>query len=323
MLDACNREIDYLRISVTDRCNLRCRYCMPAGGVAPVAHGELLTYEEILTICRCAARLGICKIKLTGGEPLARKGLAGLVQGLKAIDGIEQVTMTSNGVLLYDELPALAAAGLNAVNISLDTLDPARFEEITRRKGLETVLKSINLALELGLRVKVNCLPVRELNDGELLPLAGLARERPIDVRFIELMPIGCGKNLTPIPTGEIQRRLYAAYGEPAACEKKRGNGPAVYVTPAGFAGNIGFISAVSGGFCSSCNRIRLTSTGFLKLCLHYNRGVELRERLRGGISEEELTELLRGEIWRKPARHQFGGAPPDEERQMMSEIGG
>ncbi|RPF48917.1 cyclic pyranopterin phosphate synthase [Hydrogenoanaerobacterium saccharovorans] len=323
MFDLQNRNIDYLRISVTDRCNLRCVYCMPAEGIEPCLHDEVLTYEEILKVCRCAAALGICKIKLTGGEPLARKGTAELIRSLKAIEGIEQVTMTSNGILLYEQLPALAKAGLDAVNISLDTLDPDRFERITRRRGLDTVLKSIDLALELGLRVKINCLPVREFNGDHLMQMAELARTRPVDVRFIELMPIGYGKDLTPVPSCEIQEQLRQTYGELAPCNKKLGNGPASYFSIAGFQGNIGFISAVSTGFCGTCNRIRLTSTGFLKLCLHYNKGVELREYLRKGIEDADLTQLLQQAILQKPLQHHFGSHISDEEQHTMAQIGG
>ncbi|WP_312640415.1 GTP 3',8-cyclase MoaA [Hydrogenoanaerobacterium sp.] len=323
MIDLHNRNIDYLRISVTDRCNLRCVYCMPAEGIEACAHDEVLTYEEILKVCRCAAALGICKIKLTGGEPLARKGVAGLIRQLKEIDGIEQVTMTSNGVLLYEQLPALVEAGLDAVNISLDTLDPKRFEQITRGQRFDTVLKSIDLALQLGIRVKINCLPVREFNGDHLMQMAELAHTRPIDVRFIELMPIGYGKDLTPIPSSEIQELLYRTYGELTPCTQELGNGPASYFSLAGFQGNIGFISAVSTCFCSNCNRIRLTSTGFLKLCLHYNKGIELRDLLRGGISDADLTKLLRDAILEKPTQHQFGSHIVDEEQHTMAEIGG
>ena len=323
MVDLQNRTIDYLRVSVTDRCNLRCVYCMPAHGVKPVAHEELLSYEEIIKICRCAAALGIRKIKLTGGEPLVRRGMAGLIRNIKEITGIDEVTMTSNGVLLYSELPALAQAGLNAVNISLDTLNPQHFEAITRRKEEHPTLATIDKALELGMRVKINTVLLHEYNIDDFLELAELAHHRPIDVRFIELMPIGKGKEFTGVSTAEVKQRLAGAYGELIPCQKKLGNGPASYASPAGFVGNLGFISAVSVGFCSSCNRIRLTSTGFLKLCLHYDEGVELRELLRSNITEEALTEVLRSAILNKPERHSFGKKTTNEEKHNMSEIGG
>lgn len=323
MIDRQGRTVDYLRVSVTDRCNLRCVYCMPPQGVASVPHGDLLTYEEILRVCGSAARLGVRKIKLTGGEPLVRKGVDGLIRGLKGIDGIEQVTMTSNGILLEDQLDALVGAGLDAVNISLDTLDPARFEQITRHTGLETVLMAMDKALAHRLRVKVNVVPARELNEDQLLPLAELARERPIEVRFIEMMPIGCGKEFAPIASEEIKQRLEARYGALTPLSERLGNGPAEYVAVSGFRGHIGFISAVSMRFCEQCNRIRLTSTGFLKPCLHGSGGTELRPLLRGGITDDDLTERLRREIAAKPAHHCFGESRPDEERRTMAQIGG
>lgn len=323
MTDHQQRTVDYLRVSVTDRCNLRCVYCMPPEGIAPVRHDEVLSYEEILRVCGCAAKLGVRKIKLTGGEPLTRKGIDRLIHGLKCTQGIEQVTLTTNGVLLGEQLTALAGAGLDAVNISLDTLDATRFEQITRKQGLAQVLESIDKAIALGLHVKINCLPVRELNSDQLVPLAGFAQSRPVDVRFIELMPIGGGKSLTPIPSSEVRGMLQAAYGALTPYAKKLGNGPAAYDSVDGFAGHIGFISAVSTGFCAQCNRVRLTSTGFLKLCLHYNKGVELRPLLRGGITDEDLTVLLRQEIQNKPVHHQFGQSGPDDERHSMAQIGG
>ncbi|MEG0272280.1 MAG: GTP 3',8-cyclase MoaA [Hydrogenoanaerobacterium sp.] len=323
MTDGQNREIDYLRISVTDRCNLRCVYCMPKDGITSVPHNELLSYEEIERICRCAAEIGIRKVKLTGGEPLTRRGLTELVRSIKALPKIEQVTITSNGILLYEQLPGLVEAGLDAVNISLDTLDEKRFELITRSKGLNLVLKAIDRAVELGLRVKINCLPEKEYNGDHLMQIAELAHNRPIDVRFIELMPIGLGKTLTPVSNNEIRRQLEESYGTLTPYEQVRGNGPAVYASPQGFQGKIGFISAVSDAFCSSCNRIRLTSTGFLKLCLHSDSGVNLRKPLRDGISDENLKKMLCESISKKPKSHHFGNEVPNEDRRIMSQIGG
>ena len=323
MRDALGRKIEYLRVSVTDRCNLRCVYCMPPEGVACVRHEEVLRFEEILQICRCAVRLGVRSIKLTGGEPLARLGVAGLVKQLKELPGLEQVTLTSNGVLLEQALPELSAAGLDAVNISLDTLDPARYEEITRGKGLEQALAAVDQALALGITVKLNCLPIKELNADGLVELAELARTRPVDVRFIELMPIGYGKCLTPIPSAEVAGMLQAAFGELRTVAKKRGNGPARYVQAEGFKGCFGLIDSISSCFCADCNRVRLTSTGFLKLCLHHNAGIDLRAIVRQGITDEALTECLRAAILQKPARQCFGEAVPDEEHRGMSQIGG
>lgn len=325
MTDRTGREIDYLRVSVTDRCNLRCVYCMPAQGVEAVPYDQLLTLEEIARICAAAARLGISRVKLTGGEPLVRKGCPRLVGMLKAIPGIREVTMTTNGVLLPRLLPQLTAAGLDAVNISLDTLNPARFEALTRSPMEGNVREAIDQALAAGLRVKVNCVATEEYNGEDLAELAGLARERRLDVRFIELMPIGLGRSLTPVSNDQVKARLEAVYGPMAPYRgRRRGNGPAVYWELPGFAGKVGFISAISHEFCSSCNRVRLTSTGFLKLCLHYRDGVPLRELAREGAGEEALAEVIRQAILEKPLHHDFGGCQaPNLERHTMAQIGG
>ncbi len=324
MTDGKGRIIDYIRVSLTDRCNLRCVYCMPAQGVEPEPYENLLTLEEITRVCAAAARLGISKVKLTGGEPLVRKGCAALVGMLKAIPGIREVTMTTNGVLLPRELPALVENGLDAVNISLDTLDPETFRTLTRCSMEEDVRKAIRRAVEAGIRVKVNAIPIEEYNGQSLGELAALAKDQPLDVRFIELMPIGEGKHLTPIGNEEVRRRLEAEYGPMTPWEGKRGNGPAVYYSLPGFTGKLGFISAISHEFCGECNRVRLTSTGFLKLCLHYNDGIPLRELLRTGAGEEELAGVIQEAIQKKPLHHNFGGCEtPDMDHHTMSQIGG
>ena len=324
MTDGKGRIIDYIRVSLTDRCNLRCVYCMPAQGVEPEPYENQLTLEEITRDCAAAARLGISKVKLTGGEPLVRKGCAALVGMLKAIPGIREVTMTTNGVLLPRELPALVENGLDAVNISLDTLDPETFRTLTRCSMEEDVRKAIRRAVEAGIRVKVNAIPIEEYNGQSLGELAALAKDQPLDVRFIELMPIGEGKHLTPIGNEEVRRRLEADYGPMTPWEGKRGNGPAVYYSLPGFTGKLGFISAISHEFCGECNRVRLTSTGFLKLCLHYNDGIPLRELLRTGAGEEELAGVIQEAIQKKPLHHNFGGCEtPDMDHHTMSQIGG
>lgn len=320
MLDGFQRNIDYLRISVTDRCNLRCVYCMPEEGVNWLPHEEILSYEEIIRLARIFAGLGVSRIKVTGGEPLVRKGLASLVQGLRAIDGIEEVTLTTNGLLLAGQLPALLAAGITGVNISLDTLDEDTFRRITRREGVERVLSAIDACLSAGLRTKVNCVPVARSAD--LLALAELARERPLSVRFIELMPIGLGKELEGRDERALRALLEGTYGPLTPYEGKLGNGPCRYFTLPGFQGKIGFISAMSHQFCSQCNRVRLTAGGFLKTCLQYDRGVELRPLLGG--SDEDLAEAIAAAILHKPAAHQFSKNRVDDgESRIMSQIGG
>lgn len=325
MNDQFQRTIDYLRVSLTDRCNLRCTYCMPEAGVEWLPHAEVLTYEELLRLCRIFAGLGISKIKLTGGEPLLRKGVPCLVAGLKAIDGIRCVTLTTNGLLLADQLPALMEAGLDGVNISLDTLDPAQFRTITRREGLDRVLAGLDAALSYyNLSVKLNCLPLG-INDDQLIPLAALAKDRPLAVRFIELMPIGEGGGGPCRTEGEVRALLEGAFGPMTAYDGVMGNGPGHYFTLPGFTGKVGFISAMSHSFCRQCNRVRLTAQGFLKTCLQYEEGADLKPFLRGGKSDRDLRELVAGAIHQKPDHHRFqeDGRVEKAERRGMSQIGG
>ena len=325
MLDKLNRKIDYLRISVIDRCNLRCVYCMPEEGIESIPHDEILTYDEILRICEIVSELGIRKIKITGGEPLVRKDIVNLIRDIKNIDKIEQVTLTTNGILLHEMLDDLYDAGIDAINISLDTLNKDNFKKITRRDGLEKVLMSIDKAYDLGIRVKINCLAIRDFNLRELVEIASFAKDREIDVRFIELMPIGFGKKYTQIDNDEILSILESRFGTFEIVTEKRGNGPAKYYRNQNMKGCIGFISAISHEFCESCNRIRLTSSGFLKLCLHYNKGIDLKEPIRNGISDEDLKKLINDTIWNKPISHKFGHASEaqDIELKNMVQIGG
>ena len=325
MLDKLNRKIDYLRISVIDRCNLRCVYCMPEEGIESIPHDEILTYDEILRICEIVSELGIRKIKITGGEPLVRKDIVNLIRDIKNIDKIEQVTLTTNGILLHEMLDDLYDAGIDAINISLDTLNKDNFKKITRRDGLEKVLMSIDKAYDLGIRVKINCLAIRDFNLRELVEIASFAKDREIDVRFIELMPIGFGKKYTQIDNDEILSILESRFGTFEIVTEKRGNGPAKYYRNQNMKGCIGFISAISHEFCESCNRIRLTSNGFLKLCLHYNKGIDLKEPIRSGISDEDLKVLIHDTIWNKPLSHKFGhtNGEKDIEVKNMVQIGG
>lgn len=325
MLDKLNRKIDYLRISVIDRCNLRCVYCMPEEGIESIPHDEILTYDEILRICEIVSELGIRKIKITGGEPLVRKDIVNLIRDIKNIDKIEQVTLTTNGILLHEMLDDLYDAGIDAINISLDTLNKDNFKKITRRDGLEKVLMSIDKAYDLGIRVKINCLAIRDFNLSELVEIASFAKDREIDVRFIELMPIGFGKKYTQIDNDEILSILESRFGTFEIVTEKRGNGPAKYYRNQNMKGCIGFISAISHEFCESCNRIRLTSSGFLKLCLHYNKGIDLKEPIRNGISDEDLKKLIHDTIWNKPISHKFGHANGEQDIELknMVQIGG
>ncbi|NLF34391.1 MAG: GTP 3',8-cyclase MoaA [Clostridiales bacterium] len=322
MKDRCHREIDYLRVSVTDRCNLRCVYCMPEAGVPWLPHADLLSYEELLRLCRIFAGLGVKRVKLTGGEPLVRRGLPFLLASLKAIDGIEAVTLTTNGVLLAAQLPDLLAAGLDGVNISLDTLDPVQFASLTRGEGLDRVLAGLDAALAApGLTVKLNCVPLGR-NDDQLLPLALLARDRRLAVRFIELMPIGPGKGLEPRSEAQVRRLLEARLGPLLPREAPLGGGPCRYFSVPGFQGKLGFISAISHPFCSRCNRLRLTSTGFLKSCLQYESGVPLKPLLSG--ADGGIRAAILEAVSQKPSAHRFQAPEIDgEETRTMSQIGG
>ncbi len=324
MIDRTGRRIDYLRISVTDRCNLRCRYCMPETGIPSVSHSEILSYDEIERIVSCAAGLGISKIKITGGEPLVRKNCPRLIRQLKAIPGIEHITLTTNGVLLAEQISELAEAGLEGVNISLDTLDPETFRTITRRDGLEQVLSGMDAAVNFpGIRVKINCVPM-EINREEYARLALLAKNRPVDVRFIEMMPMGYGKQYPVIDEPAVIGILEKEFGPLTENTEARGFGPAHYYSIENFTGRIGFISALSHKFCSSCNRVRLTSDGFLKQCLQYPDGTDLKSLIRRGCSDAELKETMEKTISGKPKSHQFGqDVSGSSEKKTMSQIGG
>ena len=322
MFDSHSRSIHYLRLSVTDLCNLRCRYCMPEG-VPKLAHEEILTYEEFLRLAALFARCGIDTVRITGGEPLVRRGVEQLAAGLKATPGIRRVTMTTNGSLLAEKLPALLDAGLDGVNISLDTLDPETFRCITARDGLARVMAGIHAALESGIPVKLNCVPQAGVNEGELEAIAALAESRPLQVRFIEMMPIGYGAAMPCISGAELRERFARRWPElhPVSANAF-GDGPAVYYTVPGWQGSIGFIAAVHGKFCSSCKRVRLTSLGFLRPCLASETGTDLRALLRGGASDAELLQAIRETIWAKPGEHHFGDDSMPATRGMYR-IGG
>lgn len=325
MKDQYGRTVDYMRVSITDRCNLRCRYCMPEG-IDLVSMEEILTYEEIERICTAAANTGIRKLKITGGEPLVRRGCAGLISRLKQISGIEQVTLTTNGVLLKEQIQDLKAAGLDAVNISLDSLNREQYQEITGRDQLPLVLESIESVLESGIAAKVNSVLLISVNENEWEDLAGLAKRYPLDVRFIEMMPIGYGRQFEAVSNEEIKQKLQQTYPEMETDERKHGNGPAQYYRIPGFQGSIGFISAIHGKFCGSCNRIRLTAQGLLKPCLCYGETYDLRSALRME-NQEDGERLLRKRIQNavsgKPKQHCFEELQEITEDRKMVQIGG
>ncbi len=328
-LDAYNRPINYLRISVTDRCNLRCVYCMPPEGVPWRPHEEILRYEEIETIVRAAAELGISKIRLTGGEPLVRLGIVDLVRMLSRIPGIDDLAMTTNGVLLSRYALALAQAGLKRVNISLDTLRPERFQRITRLGRLDDVLTGIEAARQAGLEpIKINTVVVRGMNDDEVVDLARKTMEAGWNVRFIELMPVGNGVLVdeggqnTVVTAKEIRQKIEAELGKLEPAKVSVGNGPSRYYRLARAKGTIGFITPISEHFCYHCNRLRLTADGQLRPCLLSDREIDLRTPLRQGAGVAQIRELLLKGVENKPLQHHLDECRMPANR-VMSEIGG
>lgn len=323
MLDRYGRVINYLRISVTDRCNLRCCYCMPEG-VQDVGMKNILTFEEIWEIVRTGVSLGITHIRITGGEPLVRKGCVDLIRGIREIPGVETITMTTNGVLLGNYGKQLKEAGVDGVNISLDTLDPEEFYKITGKRELQEVLAGIRAVKTAGLPVKLNAVNRKELDP---IPLVRYAQEENLPLRFIEMMPVGYGKKYVGRSNEELRETLEAVCGK-AECMTNReelswmGSGPAVYYQFSDLKVPVGFISAIHGKFCDTCNRVRLTAEGYLKLCLCYDEGEDLRRVLREG-EKENLRTIMEQTIFRKPAAHCFEHPAEMTETHEMVKIGG
>lgn len=326
MKDIFNRNIDYIRISITDRCNLRCVYCMPEEGITLIEHEKLLTYEEIVRLCRNFAKVGISKVKITGGEPLIRRDISKLIKSIKDIEGIDNVTLTTNGILLENMIDDLVKAGLDAVNISIDTLNPEKFKEITRVGDVNNVLRSIDKCLSYeNLKVKINCVPIKGEKEDEILNMVKLAKDKNLSVRFIEIMPIGLGRNIKGYTDDEIKEIIERNIGHLTEYNGRLGNGPSTYYSLENFKGKIGFISAVNHKFCDSCNRVRLTSEGFLKKCLQYETGSDLKVLLREGKSDEEIIETIKETIYHKPETHKFSSREKKEHIEIkgMSQIGG
>ncbi len=323
MKDKYGREIDYLRISITDRCNLRCIYCMEEEGNTFFQEEDKLTKEEILKIVSASAKLGVKKIRLTGGEPLVRKDIVELMEGINDIKGIEGIYLTTNGILLEEKLEALKKAGLKGVNISLDSLKEEMFQSLTRLGILKKVLSAIDKCLELGIKVKLNTVMIKDKNDNEILDFVNLTRSKNIDVRFIELMPIGVGSKFKGISNEDILSLIKSNYGDLEEIRRDKDGGPASYIRLKNGKGKIGFISAISNCFCEDCNRIRLTSEGFLKQCLHFNYGIDLKKILRNGASEEEILNVIKNNIYNKPEKHLFMKKSEDKELKFMNQIGG
>lgn len=324
--DQFDRRIDYMRISVTDRCNLRCIYCMPSEGVRFIEHREILNYEEILRIVRIASRLGISKIRITGGEPLVRRDIIKLIASLSEIPGIEDISLTTNGVLLKVYAEDLFKAGLHRINVSLDSLDPAKYERITKGNHLSDVWEGIDKAGKIGLNpVKINNVPIRGFNDDEILDFAMLTIKNPIGVRFIEFMPIGA-KDIWDekkyISTDEVKERI-RVLGELIPVTTERQAGPAESYRLPDAKGVIGFISPLTNHFCSSCNRLRLTAEGKLRPCLFSESEIDLKNPMRDGCDDDEIERLLYLAISVKPKGHRLGQRMPCQFLRTMSKIGG
>jgi cyclic pyranopterin phosphate synthase len=321
-VDTFGRSINYLRISVTDRCNLRCIYCMPPEGVPQISHSEVLSYEEIRTVVRAAAELGICKIRLTGGEPLVRAELSNLIRMLSQIEGIEELSLTTNGTFLKKYALEFKQAGLSRVNISLDTLKTNKFRHITRLGKLETVLEGIEAAKEAGFNpVKINNVVMRGINDDELLDFARMTYKDGWHVRFIELMPF---KGVAEfVPSIELRQHI-SLLGKLESCAPVIGNGPATYYRLAGAKGTIGFISPLTEPvFCSRCNRMRLTPDGKLRPCLLGEDEIDLKSPLRNNAPMEELKHLILKAVASKPEHHPLIGDNFRLVNRKMSQIGG
>jgi cyclic pyranopterin phosphate synthase len=320
--DSFQRPINYLRISVTDRCNLRCIYCMPPGGVRLMSHEDILTYEEIYTVAQAAAELGINKVRLTGGEPLVRSGVPELIQMLSQIEAIDDISLTTNGILLSRYAAELKSAGLRRVNVSLDTLKQDKFEFITRRgNNLAQVLEGIKVARSAGLNpVKLNMVVMSGINDDEVLDFAAKTITEEWHVRFIEQMPFveEGAKAVKFIPVGEMRKQL----GELEPCLPSVGNGPAKYFRFPHAKGTIGFITPVSEHFCFHCNRLRLTANGKLRPCLLSDYEIDLKQPLRSGTSLAGLKQLIEEAVANKPLRHHLaeGYVPKD---RPFSQVGG
>lgn len=299
MKDLHDRPINYMRLSVTDRCNLRCFYCSPGKEFRFIPPGEILSYEELLRLARLALELGIVRFRVTGGEPLVRKGLAGFIRSLVGLGGAEDISLTTNGVLLKDHIDELWDAGLRRINISLDTMDPQTFAEITGGGRLADVLEAVDGALARGFApVKINVVLLKGKND-DFSRFVALAREKPVHVRFIELMDFSPARGYF-VPCTEAKARL-AAYGRLEEAPAPEGAGPARYYSLPGLAGSFGFISPYTEHFCASCNRLRVSADGHLLPCLFAGEAVDLKTLMRSGIEDAGLTKVLRDALSRKP----------------------
>ena len=324
--DRHERIINYLRISVTDRCSLRCHYCMPEEGIPLISHRNILSYEEILRIVRVFSQAGISKVRITGGEPLVRKGIVEFINRLSSIPGIDDLSMTTNAVLLKTCVRPLKEAGLKRINISLDTLDPAKFERITRRDQFHAVWAGIEESLKVGLSpVKINVVTMNGTNNTEVLDFALLTQRLPLSVRFIEYMPTGYdqwNRDLV-LPASKIKEVIEKELGPLVPVEEARHRGPAVCYRFQNSHGEIGFINPVSSHFCDTCNRIRLTPDGHVRTCLFSDDETDLKPLLRGNAGDAEILRVLHEALAAKPMKHLLETVQFKKCQRTMSAIGG
>jgi len=303
-----NRSINYLRISVTDRCNFRCRYCVPASPFSVIDHKKIATYEEILKITCLACEMGITKVRITGGEPFVRKGIFSFLERLCDLKPLKDISITTNGALLNrDKIENLLQMGIKRLNFSLDTLDPAKFASITGRNRFHRVWDSIMTAQTLGISpIKINVVALRGFNDNEIDTLAGLTMKYPFHIRFIEYMPMGDSdiEKQQQILTREIQDKIESGFGPLIALAKEYNDGPAKKYQIEGAKGVVGFITPISSHFCSECNRLRLTSRGTLRPCLLHNYEKDILTQLRNGASDLELKSIIETTLTHKPLFH-------------------
>jgi GTP 3',8-cyclase len=330
MRDKFDREINYLRVSITDRCNLHCNYCRPKEGISLKGHDDILRYEEIIKVVSAAVKMGLIKVRVTGGEPLLRRGFIDFLTALNSIEGLQDISLTTNGILLEKFAERIYRAGVHRINISLDSLDEVKYARITNGGNLDAVFRGIAKAAEVGFSpIKINTVALKDFNEDEVLAFAQLAVDKPFQVRFIELMPMGqAGSDNAEdyLPAGQIIQKINSHYElEPLAGKKNKSDGPAKIFKIKGGCGEIGFINPVSSHFCATCNRLRLTADGKLRVCLLKDEEIDLRKALRENCSDAELEKLIREAVILKPKQHDLACTDRHLRKchREMSSIGG
>jgi cyclic pyranopterin phosphate synthase len=330
MRDKFDREINYLRVSITDRCNLHCNYCRPKEGISLIGHDDILRYEEIIRIVSLAVKMGLIKVRVTGGEPLVRRGFIDFLAALRNIKGLQDISLTTNGILLEEFAEEIFNTGIHRINISLDSLDHAKYSYITNGGNLNNVLRGIAKAEEVGFSpIKINTVAIKNFNDDEVFAFAQLAKDKPFQVRFIELMPVGhdnsnYGEDYLPIT--QLMKKISSHYElEQLSGKKNKSDGPAKIYKIKGGRGEIGFINPVSNHFCSTCNRLRLTADGKLRVCLLKDEEIDLKKALREKCSDMALEKLIHQAILLKPRHHDLACTDRHLKKchREMSAIGG